>query len=125
MKNLLNKYKLYIGVVIAILIGILIFSVVDGVQRHYKNIEKLDKKIKHLEREVYMNEVLADYERDMREKLQDSLTKVRFGYKEIEEKLKNHADKKPIPERLGDVHLQKWFNEESSKYTKLRGNGKN
>jgi predicted nucleotide-binding protein (sugar kinase/HSP70/actin superfamily) len=125
MKELLDRYKVYVGVVIAILIGVLIFSVVNGVQRHYKKIEKLNKKIKELEREAHKNEVLADYEREMRKGLQDSLDKVRLGYKEIEDKLKDHVGKKPKPEKLGDAQLQKWFNEESSKYTKLRGNGKN
>jgi hypothetical protein len=120
MKLFINKYRVHLIVLGVVLILIAIFSLFNSTNRNYKKIDGLQKKINKLEREAIKNEALADYEKEMRVVLTDSLKAIRGNFKLLNDELNRIKKKRPAPQKLSQSELQKWYDTKAKDYTKLR-----
>jgi c-di-AMP phosphodiesterase-like protein len=120
MKLFINKYRVHLIVLGVVLILIAIFSLFNSTNKNYKKIDGLQKKINKLEREAIKNEALADYEKEMRVVLTDSLKAIRGNFKLLNDELNRIKKKRPAPQKLSQSELQKWYDTKAKDYTKLR-----
>lgn len=122
MKSIIEKYKYYIIGGLAVLLLILLFTIVNSTRKNYKRIQEYENKIETLNVQVQSNIRTADYWKQLRKQDSVLLTIENAEKVRLFNELEKYRKTKPKPANLNDSELQRWYMNESGKYTKLRFN---